>query len=244
MTARTWRSRARSVLLLALVAALAPLGGGAHADTGGESGRAAGRARVTLTAKLDGVLLQGTARSTRRSCLADRQVRIIHQVGNRGGGDDELFHAQLIVMTGRRSGTWNVGFVLPPAKYYGVLPRDAQCRRAASATVQVPPTKQLERRGRTPVTVTITAQGTDLSGVVRSSRVSCVQDRKVVVFRQHGARGGGDDERFASDVSFWTSGTTATWSTGNTGTEGRFYARVGRTSSCRADESPTVTARR
>ena len=49
-------------------------------------------------------------------------------------------------------------------------------------------------------TVTITAEGTDLSGTVASPRPKkCAADRLVVVFKQKGTRGGGDDVRFASD---------------------------------------------
>jgi hypothetical protein len=93
-------------------------------------------------------------------------------------------------------------------------------------------------------TVTIKAEGTDLSGLVKSPKPRlCAKDRKVVVFRQKGARGGGDDIRFASDTASLEGGVYA-WSTGNTGTEGRFYARVRHITGCRADTSDTVVARR
>ena len=52
-----------------------------------------------------------------------------------------------------------------------------------------------------PSTVTIKAQGTDLSGKVKSSRQSCKTDRKVVVWKQIGARGGGDDQKMSSDLA-------------------------------------------
>src|SRR4249920_456164 len=75
-------------------------------------------------------------------------------------------------------------------------------------------------------TVTIKAEGTDLSGTVKSPRPhKCVQDRKVIVIKQKGARGGGDDVKFASDTAD-LNGTVGEWSTGTTGTAGRFYARV------------------
>ena len=92
-----------------------------------------------------------------------------------------------------------------------------------------------------PVTVTIQAQGTDLSGTVTSPRRPCEDDRKVIVFKQVGARGGGDDVRFASDTTELDNG-VGVWSTGNTGTPGKFYAKVKRTDVCRADSSPTVKA--
>lgn len=93
-------------------------------------------------------------------------------------------------------------------------------------------------------TVTITAEGTDLSGVVRSPKPKkCAKDRKVIVFKQVGARGGGDDTKFASDTA-GKQGDVYAWSTGNTGTEGRFYARVRPTAACKGDTSPTVLAQR
>ncbi|WP_299050039.1 hypothetical protein [uncultured Nocardioides sp.] len=89
-------------------------------------------------------------------------------------------------------------------------------------------------------TVTIRAENTDLSGSVRSSRASCRSEVPVVVFKQKGSRGGGDDRRFAMD----TSGPDGAWDTGNTGTEGRFYARVAPSPGCQGDTSPTIRAER
>ena len=93
---------------------------------------------------------------------------------------------------------------------------------------------QVLRPGDARTTVTITAEGTDLSGVVTSSRPKrCAADRVVVVVRQKGARGGGDDVRFATDTASLEGGVYR-WSTGNTGTEGRFYARVRHVPGCKA----------
>jgi hypothetical protein len=89
-------------------------------------------------------------------------------------------------------------------------------------------------------TVTIHADGTDLSGNVSSSNPTCEANRHVVVFKQIGTRGGGNDINFASD----TSDDDGDWNTGNTGTEGRFYAKVKKTSLCKADFSPTIRATR
>ena len=94
---------------------------------------------------------------------------------------------------------------------------------------------------RAPVAVTIKAEGTDLSGTVKSSRAVCKSERTVVVFKQIGTRGGGDDIRFASDTTELQNG-VGVWSTGNTGTEGKFYAKVKRTPLCRAATSPTIKA--
>ena len=91
-------------------------------------------------------------------------------------------------------------------------------------------------------TVTIKAQGTDLSGTVSSPKPKrCAADRHVVVFKQKGTRGGGDDTKFASD-SASLSGGVYQWSTGNTGTPGRFYAVVRHIAGCKADSSPTIRA--
>jgi hypothetical protein len=90
-----------------------------------------------------------------------------------------------------------------------------------------------------PVTVTIKAEGTDLSGTVKSPRRVCKANRTVVVIKQVGARGGGNDTRFASDTTELSNG-VGQWSTGNTGTEGRFYAKVRRSAQCKGDTSPTI----
>ena len=92
-------------------------------------------------------------------------------------------------------------------------------------------------------TVTIKAEGLDLSGTVRSPRAACEGDRKVVVFKVVGTRGGGDDIRFASDTTEVQNG-VGVWSTGNTGTKGRFYAKIRKSGACAGDASPTVRATR
>lgn len=98
--------------------------------------------------------------------------------------------------------------------------------------------------GDASTTVTIKAEGTDLSGVVKSPRPRrCAADRLVVVVRQKGARGGGDDVRFATDTASLEGGVYR-WSTGNTGTEGRFYARVRHVPGCQAATSATIRATR
>ena len=92
------------------------------------------------------------------------------------------------------------------------------------------------------VTVTIKAEGTDLSGVVRSPKPRlCAAHRTVTVFKQKGARGGGDDQRFASDTTSLNNGVYE-WSTGNTGTEGRFYAVVRAKTGCKRAASETIRA--
>lgn len=97
--------------------------------------------------------------------------------------------------------------------------------------------------GAARVTVTIKAEGTDLSGRVSSPMDTCAAERKVVVYKQKGARGGGDDKRFATDTAGEQNGKWV-WSTGNTGTEGRFYAKVRPIAGCKGDSSPTIRAER
>lgn len=93
---------------------------------------------------------------------------------------------------------------------------------------------------RAPSTVTIKAEGTDLSGTVSSPRpVKCADGRKVIVLKQVGTRGGGDDEKLGTDTAEKQGGAFV-WSTGNTGQSGRFYAKVRRTASCKSDTSPTI----
>lgn len=110
---------------------------------------------------------------------------------------------------------------------------------ASGALVAVAPAGHAATRA--PVTVTIQAEGTDLSGTVLSPRKVCKNERTVVVFKQIGTRGGGDDIRFASDTTELDNG-VGVWSTGNTGTEGKFYAKVKRTPLCRVAFSPTIKA--
>lgn len=93
---------------------------------------------------------------------------------------------------------------------------------------------------RAAVTVTITAEGTDMSGVVSSTRPGlCAADRTVKVFKLVD----GEPHLWASDTTS-LQGTSWVWSTGNTGTEGRFFAKVGPRPGCRGDVSPTIRVRR
>jgi len=95
-------------------------------------------------------------------------------------------------------------------------------------------------------TVTIKTQNGDFWGKVVSLRPKlCAKDRKVVVFKQLGAeQHPATDEKIASDTAS-LSGDKYEWNTGNTGAmNGKYYARVGRTSSCKADTSETVKVRR
>lgn len=109
---------------------------------------------------------------------------------------------------------------------------------ASAATAVVAGTATSAQAAGSRSTVTIQADGTDLSGTVTSSNPACVEGRKVIVIKQVGSRGGGDDVKFASD----TADSNGSWNTGNTGTEGFFYAKVKATTTCARDLSPTVQA--
>lgn len=91
-------------------------------------------------------------------------------------------------------------------------------------------------------TVTIRTQNGDFWGQVKSNRpMKCAEGRKVVVFKQVGSSPNPSaDKRIASDTA-GQSGDRFEWSTGNTGrSSGKYYARVGHTDDCKADNSETV----
>ena len=109
---------------------------------------------------------------------------------------------------------------------------------AAAVLVAAPSS---DAAGRADNVVTIKAEGTDLSGTVKSKRRVCKDERKVLLILQRGKRGGANDELFATDTTELQNG-VGQWSTGNTGFEGKFYAKVKRTPQCKAAESRTVRA--
>jgi hypothetical protein len=111
---------------------------------------------------------------------------------------------------------------------------------AAAVLVSAPPSQAAPRANNV---VTIKAEGTDLSGTVKSKRRACKNERKVFLVKQKGAKGGSNDKVIATDITELDNG-VGEWSTGNTGIEGRFYAKIKRTPLCKAAVSPTVRATR
>jgi hypothetical protein len=109
---------------------------------------------------------------------------------------------------------------------------------AAAVLVSAPSSQAAARADNV---VTIKAEGTDLSGTVKSKRRACKHERKVFLVKQKGAKGGSDDKVIASDTTELDDG-VGVWSTGNTGIEGRFYAKIKRTPLCKAAVSRTVRA--
>jgi hypothetical protein len=111
---------------------------------------------------------------------------------------------------------------------------------AAAVLVSAPSSQAAPRANNV---VTIKAEGTDLSGTVKSKRRACKNERKVFLVKQKGAKGGSNDKVIATDITELDDG-VGEWSTGNTGIEGRFYAKIKRTPLCKAAVSPTVRATR
>ena len=95
---------------------------------------------------------------------------------------------------------------------------------------------------RAPTTLTIRADGLDLSGKVKSPRLSCLGGRTIRLYKQVGTvQNPSVDQRIATDTSE-RQGDVGVWSTGNTGIAGKFYVRTGRTTACKADTSDTIRA--
>ena len=98
----------------------------------------------------------------------------------------------------------------------------------------------------TPTEVTIQAEsGGDFFGYVTSSDSDCEAGRKVTLFKMLGtAPDRHVDQKIGSDIA-QPNGPDSMWSTGNTGQrKGKFYARVGKTSTCGGDVSPVVKAQK
>jgi hypothetical protein len=90
-------------------------------------------------------------------------------------------------------------------------------------------------------TVTIKAEGSDYSGTVKSSKLKkCADGRKVVLFKQKGAKQDPkNDKKIGSDTANLM-GNKAFWSTGNSGIYGKIYARAAATANCKAASSKTI----
>ncbi len=85
--------------------------------------------------------------------------------------------------------------------------------------------------GGTKTTVTINANG-DPRGKVKSTKASCVEGRKVKVYRVKP----GADDKIGDD----NADSDGAWSIGNPGGGGKIYAKVSRTNGCAGDKSPVV----
>jgi hypothetical protein len=98
--------------------------------------------------------------------------------------------------------------------------------------------------GAATTTVTIKAEGVDLSGTISSPKPKrCAAGREVLLIKQIGTRGGGDDDKIGSDTAELESGVYR-WDTGNTGISGKFYAKVKAITGCKGATSKTIKATR
>ena len=96
--------------------------------------------------------------------------------------------------------------------------------------------------GPAKTTLTIRAQGLDLSGTVQSAKGSCLGNRNIKLYKQKGRnQNPGADDLIATDTSE-RQGNRGVWSTGNTGMSGKFYVRTGKVPGCTGAASKTIRA--
>lgn len=123
-----------------------------------------------------------------------------------------------------------------PTLWYGAL---AAAFLAAVAVITLAFTDPAFSAARAKTTLTIKAEGVDLSGTVKSEKLRCVDNRNIKLYKQRP----GADALIATDTSE-RQGNRGVWSTGNTGMSGKFYARTGKVPGCTGSTSKTITARR
>ena len=97
--------------------------------------------------------------------------------------------------------------------------------------------------GAAKTTLTIKAQGLDLSGTVQSSRGSCLGDRNVKLYKQKVQEQRPNTDTLVATDTSERQGDHGEWSTGNTGMRGKFYVRTGKVPGCTAATSKTIRAR-
>ena len=111
---------------------------------------------------------------------------------------------------------------------------------AAGCALAVVPGLAVAAAAPADVTVTIKAEGTDMFGTVKSTKPAlCAANRTVKVFKLVD----GEPHLWATDTTDLQNGVYV-WSTGNTGTEGRFFAKVPKKDGCEAAKSPTIRVQR
>jgi hypothetical protein len=94
-----------------------------------------------------------------------------------------------------------------------------------------------------PTKVLIEAESGGFFGYVKSPRLACKSERKVVLFKQHGSKQDPrHDEKVAMDLAE-ANGDGYMWNLGNPGLHsGRYYARATHTPKCHAANSVTLRA--
>jgi hypothetical protein len=96
---------------------------------------------------------------------------------------------------------------------------------------------------RAPTDVTIKGTNGDYHGRIDSPKLQkCVKERKVNVYKQKGThQNPSEDQKIGSDTAS-IKNEHGVWSAGNTGFKhGKFYARAGRTTDCKAGHSQTIS---
>jgi hypothetical protein len=94
-------------------------------------------------------------------------------------------------------------------------------------------------RARTRVTISV--EGRDFSGLVKSPRPGrCADGRVIRLHKQEGQEQRPRTDNVVASDTASKNGDRYEWNTGNTGINGRFYARAKRTEHCKADSSRTL----
>ena len=98
--------------------------------------------------------------------------------------------------------------------------------------------------GPAKTTLTIRANGLDLSGTVQSSRLRCVDKRNIKLYKQVGKQQNPSTDSLIGQDTSQRHGRLGEWSTGNTGISGKFYVRTNKVPGCTGATSKTIIARR
>lgn len=101
-------------------------------------GPAAAGSRTSVSVSITGPDPAGEVRSARRACKAAVTVRLVRQVGARGGGDDKT--TGLTDTTGLQDGRWTYSFGnpgLPDGRYYATVRGTDRCKPASSSSIVV-----------------------------------------------------------------------------------------------------------
>ncbi len=96
--------------------------------------------------------------------------------------------------------------------------------------------------GKAGTKVSIKGNNGDYYGYVKSDKRKCANGRKVKVFKQKGKeQEPKSDKKIGSDIA-QPNGTKYMWAIGNSGYKsGKFYAKVGKTDSCKGATSKTIS---
>jgi hypothetical protein len=119
----------RKALLIASVALTA-------VPVSATSATAASQAGTTVTIKAAGSDLYGEVTSGRARCEGDRMVRLIKQIGTRGGGDDVRI-AQDTTEVVDGVGQWSTGNTGMAGRFYAKVKETSECKGAVSSTIRV-----------------------------------------------------------------------------------------------------------